>query len=107
MGGDLQGSSELSVKCARVCVFLLCCQGRAGSGQNKRGPQEDYPALHRQHQARNVRGGALRELRPRLQLGAVVHVHQPAQTVVGRRGHIGSHQVNDFRVQVCVLRRCN
>lgn len=77
-------------------MCLHPCQGRAGSGQNKRGPQEDYSALHRQHQARHVRGGALRELRPWLQLGAVVHVHQPAQTVVGRRGHIRSHQASQL-----------
>lgn len=74
-----------------TCVSL---QGRARPYADPGGPPADRPASHRQHQVRHVRGAAIRQRSPRLQLGPLVHVHRPAPGLAGpwRRG--GAHQVS-------------
>lgn len=73
--------------------YFSVLQGRAGSVPNPGEPEASDPPVHRQHQTGHLRGAALRELGPRLQLGAVVHVHQPPERLVGRRRPLSPHQV--------------
>lgn len=74
-------------------VTSLLLQGRACPVPHPGKPEAGHPPLHRQHQAGQLRSAALRELRPRVQLGAVVHVHQPPERLVGRRRPLSPHQV--------------
>lgn len=78
-------------------------QGWASAFTNSGKQKKSHPSLHRQHQAGQLWGAALWELGPRVQLGAVVHVHQPPQGLVGRWGPLTAHQVCCTARQV----RCN
>lgn len=76
------------------CALLLfTTQGWAGAFANSGKSEKGHSSLHRQHQAGQLWGAALWELCPWVQLGAVVHVHQPPQGLVGCRRPLAAHQV--------------
>ena len=57
------------------------------------GSHPHHPACHRQHQVQHVRGAAVCQRGPRLQLGSVVHVHHPSAGMAGQGWWDGPYQV--------------